>query len=80
VFGITWFSFIVAGINSLQGVFIFVAFVLNRQGVTALLLSTWEKSRKQRKSGNISNSISGPISKTLKTDIEIKHKDALNIK
>jgi hypothetical protein len=80
VFGITWFSFIVAGINSLQGVFIFVAFVLNRQGVTALLLSILEKSRKRRKSGNINNSISGPISKTLKTDIEIQHNDALNIK
>ncbi|XP_045178889.2 uncharacterized protein LOC123538669 [Mercenaria mercenaria] len=29
--GITWFSFIVAGVNALQGVFIFVSFVLNRR-------------------------------------------------
>ncbi|XP_053385868.1 uncharacterized protein LOC128550604 [Mercenaria mercenaria] len=38
-FGITWFSFIAAGVNALQGVFIFVSFVVNRR-VALMFLST----------------------------------------
>ncbi|XP_045178905.2 uncharacterized protein LOC123538682 [Mercenaria mercenaria] len=33
VLGVSWFSFLVSGINSLQGVFIFGSFVLNRRVV-----------------------------------------------
>jgi hypothetical protein len=43
VFGITWFSFIVAGVNSLQGMFIFVSFVLNKHVATLIASSVLKK-------------------------------------
>ena len=31
ILGISWFSFVAAGINSLQGVFVFISFILNKR-------------------------------------------------